>query len=290
MISAVKWYWGNCIEILPPSIVTGACRSQSVQWAWLHESFMTSCEYAADLLLNGRFLLCLLLTHLEFGAHHCRQLTFLTNAELVGPGPVGNGLCPGEVVPILNHLRYHFLVCLGVEKPCDRAGEIPKHRNLAFKWMKTHIYPFKAYAWMKKILIPIASRNSSYLSWLSSSYFPVKAMMVKETRGSEEGVYETNKRGVAYRDSLSVLFLSSHIYLNMCQTHMSVKDVSRYFSKTISRIVFTLQCCNLAKIPSISLLLSASSFSRTLQVWACTVVKCSEHKIQYISVHVTNVL
>lgn len=76
--------------------------------------------------LTDHFLLCLLLTHPEFGACHCRQLTFLANSELIGPGPVGNALCPSEVVPILNHICYHFVVSLGIEKSCEGAGIISR--------------------------------------------------------------------------------------------------------------------------------------------------------------------
>lgn len=32
MISAVKWYWGNWTEILPPSMETGACRWTTARW------------------------------------------------------------------------------------------------------------------------------------------------------------------------------------------------------------------------------------------------------------------
>lgn len=75
---------------------------------------MASGEHEVYLMFKGS----LLLTHLEFGARHRHQLALLTNGELIGPGPVGDGLCPGEVVPILNHLCYHFVVCLGAEKSC----------------------------------------------------------------------------------------------------------------------------------------------------------------------------
>ncbi|KAG7244940.1 hypothetical protein INR49_024337 [Caranx melampygus] len=50
------------------------------------------------------------------------EFTFLANSECIGPGPVGDGLCPGETVPILKNLGYHFVVCLSLEEPCDRAG------------------------------------------------------------------------------------------------------------------------------------------------------------------------
>lgn len=59
-------------------------------------------------------------THLEFLAFHGHQLTFLTNGELTSPGPVGDGLSPGEVVPILNHLSHHFVVRLGLEEICEQ--------------------------------------------------------------------------------------------------------------------------------------------------------------------------
>lgn len=60
-------------------------------------------------------------THLELDALHGHQLTFLTDAERVWPRPVGNGLCPGEVLPILDHLCYHFVVRLGTEESCYRG-------------------------------------------------------------------------------------------------------------------------------------------------------------------------
>lgn len=59
--------------------------------------------------------------HLEFDVIHGHQFTFLTDAEGVCPVPVGNGLCPGEVVPILDHLCDHFVVCLGAKKSCCRG-------------------------------------------------------------------------------------------------------------------------------------------------------------------------
>lgn len=125
MISAVKWYWGNWIEILSPSMVTRDYRGHK------RPQMEMSNEFAYMKTLRQVFnmwliisLQCLLLTHLEFSACHRRQLTFLSNGELVGPGPVGKGLCPGEVLPILKHLRYHFVLCLGIEEPCDKAGEI----------------------------------------------------------------------------------------------------------------------------------------------------------------------
>lgn len=64
----------------------------------------------------------LFLTHRELDALHRCQLTVLADGELVGPGPVGNALCPREAAPVLEHLRYHFVVRLGVEEPWDGAG------------------------------------------------------------------------------------------------------------------------------------------------------------------------
>lgn len=81
------------------------------------------------MLADYHFLLCLLLTHREFGACHCHQLTFLANSELIGPRPVGNALCPSKVVPILNHLCYHLVVSLGMEKSCEKAGEV-SHKEI----------------------------------------------------------------------------------------------------------------------------------------------------------------
>lgn len=112
MSSAVKWYWGNCTETLPPSMVTGAYRG--------HRGIKPMSLTAWKFYDYWSFPPALFLTHLEFGAHHCRQLTFLTNAERIGPGPVGNALSPGELISILNHFCYHFVIRLGIKQACDR--------------------------------------------------------------------------------------------------------------------------------------------------------------------------
>lgn len=72
-------------------------------------------------------------THREFAALHGSQLAFLPNFKPVGPGPVWNGLRPREVVAILNHLRYHFVVCLGTEESCDSWVGINHNRLRQFK-------------------------------------------------------------------------------------------------------------------------------------------------------------
>lgn len=67
-------------------------------------------------------LCCLLPTHRELDVLHRLQLTNLANLKLIAPRPIWNGLGPREVVSILHHLRYHLVVCLGTEEPCDRQA------------------------------------------------------------------------------------------------------------------------------------------------------------------------
>ena len=99
-------------------------------------------------------------THLSWayrepGALHRHQLTLLANGEAVGPGPVGDGLRPGEGVPVLNHVRHHLVVGLGAEQPCHRAGEIQNEdvQQTLYEWQLVFIH--------KETNIPKASRNSS---------------------------------------------------------------------------------------------------------------------------------
>ncbi|KAJ3588320.1 hypothetical protein NHX12_011913 [Muraenolepis orangiensis] len=49
------------------------------------------------------------------------ELTLLADGEVVGPGPVGNRLGPGEMVTVLNHLCLYLVVRLGIEEACVRA-------------------------------------------------------------------------------------------------------------------------------------------------------------------------
>lgn len=116
-ISVVKWYWGKLMEIFPPFIETGAYRWTTTRW---------NPQPNAHLLNEGdgsaASFCCLLATHLKFDALHRHQLTLLADLELIAPGPVWNGLRPREVVPVLHHLRYHLVVCLGTEKSCDRQS------------------------------------------------------------------------------------------------------------------------------------------------------------------------
>lgn len=65
------------------------------------------------------------LTHLEFLAFHRHQLTLLTHGELTSPGPAGDALSPGEVVPILDHLSHHFVICFSLEEICNEEYEAP---------------------------------------------------------------------------------------------------------------------------------------------------------------------
>lgn len=107
---------------------------------WFHEK-MDENFLISRLLLSS--------THLEIDALHGHQLTFLTDAERVWPRPVGNGLCPDEVLPILDHLCYHFVVRLGTEESCYRGK------------MK-HTHPFMACALRIKFvyrLLPKTPRN-----------------------------------------------------------------------------------------------------------------------------------
>lgn len=92
----------------------------------------TAWKMDENLQISGTFAVHPVLScaHLEFGALHGHQFTFLTDAEGVCPLPVGDGLRPGEVVPILSHLCYHFVVCLGAEKSC--CGERKSHPS--FLW------------------------------------------------------------------------------------------------------------------------------------------------------------
>lgn len=55
-------------------------------------------------------------THLEFGARHCQQLTFLTGGEFIRPSQVGGSLSPREVISILKDFCLDFAVSLGTEK------------------------------------------------------------------------------------------------------------------------------------------------------------------------------
>lgn len=100
-ISAVKWYSGNWSKTFPSSLVTTAYKKQKIMKR-RRQIIVVFSERS--------------LTHLEFLAFHRHQLTLLTDGELTGPGPAGEALSPGEVVPILNHLSHHFVICFSLEE------------------------------------------------------------------------------------------------------------------------------------------------------------------------------
>lgn len=130
---------------------------------------------------------CCSLTHRIFGACHCRQLRFFSDGELIGPGPVGNDLSPCEAVPILSHLCYHLVVCLGIEKPCGRAG---KKRNSTHNCQHTPcVYKNHITKRFQKLLVVLLTLQ---LIFSTESHDGEKGEVRKEFEVSSEV-----KRGVA---------------------------------------------------------------------------------------------
>lgn len=154
-----------------------------------------------------------------------------------------------------------------------RAWRSPGNRDfIQLKWTSSLHGSFVN----MQICIPIASRNSSYCSWLSSSYFPVNDMMMNAESRAEEPVYETHRnRGVACRRfgpvcfwvcAQACCFLSTHrnhtkYLITWLEWIMSAALPWRKVISLCNTTMLKLEINKLInKIPNISLLLHCQIF------------------------------